>query len=412
MLLKKALLYILGLCVSYLVSYSQTTINPKSLNGSNLNAIESAVPFLTIAPDSRSGAMGDVGVATTPDVNSMHWNAAKYAFIKESAGVGISYTPWLRNLVNDINLAYLSGFKRIDRQQVVAATLRYFSLGEIIFTDDNGNVLKPFNPNEFAIDAGYSRLFTDRLSGGVAFRFIRSDLTGNLSGDNLGGATKPGISFAADISMYHTQDIKLIDKEATLSYGAMISNIGTKISYTTNLGKEFIPINLRFGGNLKTQLDNFNSLSFALDFNKLLVPTPPIYYNTGDTLPNGTVVQTNDKIIEYGKDPNVPVFQGMLQSFYDAPGGFREELQEFMISTGLEYTYRDQFIIRAGHFYEAQNKGNRKYFTVGVGLKLNVFTLDFAYLIPTSGRNNPLANTVRFTLSFLFDKNHKKAASV
>ena len=412
MFFRRVILTIPMLSLLYFAGYAQNPISPKSLNGSSVNAIETAVPFLTIAPDSRAGGMGDVGVATSPDVNSIHWNSAKLAFIKESAGVGLSYTPWLRNLVSDINLAYLSGYKRIDRQQVVAASLRYFALGEIIFTDENGNVLKPFNPNEFAIDAAYSRLFTDKTSGGIAFRFIRSDLTGQLSGDNLGGATKPGISFAADISMYHTQDVRVGDKQSTLSYGAMISNIGTKLSYTTSQGKEFIPINLRLGADLKSQLDDFNSLGFALDVNKLLVPTPPIYYNVGDTTSSGYVVKNNDKIIEFGRDPNVPVFQGMMQSFYDAPGGFREELQEWMISAGLEYTYRDQFIIRAGHFYEAQNKGNRKYFSVGVGLKLNVFSLDFAYLIPTTGRNNPLANTVRFTLSFLFDKNHKKASNV
>ncbi len=394
------------------IGVAQTQISTKNLNGSDLNAIQSAVPFLTIAPDSRSGAMGDVGVATSPDVNSIHWNSAKFAFIKEDAGVALSYTPWLRNLVNDINLAYLTGYKRIDRQQVVAASLRYFALGEIIFTDGSGNVIRPFNPNEFAIDAAYSRLFTDRFSGGIAFRFIRSDLTGRLEGDNLGGATKPGTSFAADISMYHTQNFKVSDKDLTVSYGAMISNIGTKISYTSGLGKEFIPINLRIGGNTKVQLDDFNALSFAIDLDKLLVPTPPIYYQAGDTLPGGNVVQTGQKIIAFGKNPDVSVFQGMIQSFYDAPGGFREEMQEIMIATGIEYTYRNQFLIRAGHFYEAQNKGNRKYFTVGVGLKLNVFAIDFAYLMPASGRNNPLANTVRFTLTFLFDKNHKKASSI
>lgn len=398
--------------LSFIQVFSQ--INGKTnLNGGNLtiNAIQTAVPFLTIAPDSRAGAMGDVGAATTPDINSMHWNVAKYAFIKEDAGIGLSYTPWLRNLVSDINLAYLTGYKRIDRQQVIAASLRYFALGEIIFTDQYGTVIKPFNPNEFAIDVGYSRLFSDRTSGGIAFRFIRSDLTGNLGADGSGAATKAGIAFAADISLYHTQKIKIDNKDVTFSYGGNISNMGTKISYTTGLGKEFIPINLKLGTSLKMQLDDFNSLSFALDFNKLLVPTPPLYYNEGDTLPSGHVVANGEKFIMKGRDPNVSVPLGMLQSFYDAPGGFSEELKEWIICGGLEYWYRNQFAIRTGYFNEAQMKGNRKYFTFGVGLKLNVFALDFAYLVPTSGRNNPLANTVRFSLTFLFDKNRKKSSS-
>jgi len=393
--------------------FSQS-ISTKQLNGSNLNAIESAVPFLTIAPDSRAGSMGDVGAATSPDINSMHWNLAKICFIKEDAGVGISYTPWLRQLVSDINLAYLSGYKRIDRQQVIAASLRYFSLGEIAFTTENSNppgqLIKYFNPNEFAIDLGYSRLFTDKLSGGIAFRFIRSDLTGNLSTDGI-GVTKAGVAFAADISLYHTQKIRIDKKDVELSYGGVISNMGTKISYTTGLGKEFIPINLRLGTSLKMQLDEFNTLAVALDFNKLLVPTPPLYYPVGDTLKNGHVVQQGETFIAVGKDPNVPVPLGMLQSFYDAPGGFTEELQEWIVCGGLEYVYRNQFALRTGYFNEAQNKGNRKYFTMGLGLKLNVFSLDFAYLLPTSGRNNPLANTVRFTITFLFDKNHKKTSS-
>jgi hypothetical protein len=382
------------------------------LNGSDLNAIQTAVPFLTIAPDSRAGSMGDAGVATSPDINSMHWNMAKFGFIKEDAGIGLSYTPWLRNLVNDINLAYLTGYKRIDRQQVVAASLRYFSLGEIIFTDQNGAVIKPFNPNEFAIDVGYSRLFSDKLSGGIAFRFIRSDLTGGLSADNLGGATKAGVAFAADISLFHTQKIKIDNKDVVFSYGGVISNIGTKISYLTGPSKEFIPINLRLGTSLKIQLDDFNTLALAIDFNKLLVPTPPRYYAPGDVLPNGDTVRAGQTtIIQAGKDPNVSVPMGMLQSFYDAPRGFKEELQEWIVCGGLEYFYRNQFALRAGYFNEAQNKGNRKYFTLGLGLKLNVFGLDFAYLIPTTGRNNPLANTIRFSLTFLFDKNHKKTTT-
>jgi Type IX secretion system protein PorV len=408
MQLRKTGFTIILISLLFTAGYSQVSTN-QSLNGA-LNPIETAVPFLTIAPDSRAGSMGDVGAATSPDVNSTYWNLAKLSFIKEDAGVGISYTPWLRNLVNDINLAYLSGYKRIDRQQVIAASLRYFSLGQIIFTNDAGQVITPFNPNEFAVDLGYSRLFSDKLSGGIAFRFIRS----SLSNIGVNGSTdvQPGVAFAADISLFHTDKIKIDNKDATFSYGGVISNIGTKISYYTDAAtKEFIPINLRLGTSLKMQLDNFNTLGLALDINKLLVPTPPRYYSAGDTLPNGVTVQNGQNIIMAGKDPNVSVPQGMLQSFYDAPGGFKEELEEWNIAGGLEYIYRNQFALRAGYFNEAQNKGDRKYFTVGLGLKLNVFAIDFAYLVPTSGSNNPLANTIRFSLTFLFDKNYKKSST-
>ncbi|MFP4059121.1 MAG: type IX secretion system outer membrane channel protein PorV [Bacteroidales bacterium] len=397
-MLRKALtivLILIGLATESLFSQA---IDRKELVGSDLNAIQSAVPFLNIAPDSRSGAMGDVGVATDPDVNSLHWNAAKYAFIKEEAGVGISYTPWLRNLVPDINLAYLIGYKRLDRQQVISGSLRYFSLGEIIFTNQFGQVIKPFNPNEFALDAGYSRLFSDNFSGALAFRFIRSDLTGNFSQPGVtDGDTKAGVAYAADISFYYNKDIEIEDKDANMAFGMNISNIGNKISYTDNMDPEFIPINLRLGGNLKLQLDDYNTMAFSLDLNKLLVPSPPEYFK--DSLD-----ANNEPVVEYGYDPNVPVPLGMVRSFYDAPGGFREEIREIMVSLGTEYWYREQFAIRAGYFHEAAMKGNRKYLTFGVGLKMNVFGIDFAYLAPVSGRQNPLANTIRFTLLFDFDR--------
>jgi hypothetical protein len=371
------------------------------------NVIESTVPFLTIAPDSRAGAMGDAGVATSPDINSQHWNPAKFAFIDGKGGIALSYTPWLRNIVTDINLAYLTGYYRVDRQQVISGSLRYFSLGNITFTDDQGNEILPFNPNEFALDAGYSRIFSDKMSGGMAFRFIRSDLSGRMI--TSGGETKPGIAFAADISTYYHKPIKLQDKDAELSFGLNISNIGTKISYTDGQEKSFIPINLKLGSALNIDIDDYNSIGFALDLNKLLVPTSPIYYAVDDTLPDGTVYQSGEKpVIKYGFDPDVSSAVGMIRSFYDAPGGIREELNEIMISAGTEYWYRNQFALRGGYFYEHATKGNRKYFSLGVGLKLNVFALDFAYLVPTSGRTNPLANTIRFSLSFNFDKNSSK----
>ncbi len=327
-------------------------INPKELGGSSINTIQSVVPFLTIAPDSRAGAMGDVGAATSPDVFSMHWNPAKYAFIDGTTGIAISYSPWLRKLVPDINLAYLSGFTRIDRLQVISYSMLYFSLGDIIFTDDFGNEIRPFNPNEFSVDVGYSRKFSDYLSGGMAFRFIYSNLTGGVYAGST--ETKPGTSFAGDISVYYQRDIVLSGKDAMLSFGTNISNIGTKMSYTENQEADFIPINLRLGAALKLDLDQYNSITLAADLNKLLVPTPPIYYE--DSLD-----ASGNQVIKYGKDPNVSVPVGMLQSFYDAPGvytddgkqivsPFQEELREIMYSVGMEYWYANQFAVRAGYF--------------------------------------------------------------
>ncbi len=362
-----------------------------------MNVILSAVPFLTIAPDSRGGAMGDAGVATAPDINSQHWNPAKYAFMKGEGGVALSYTPWLRRLINDINLAYLAGYKRLDEKQVLSASLRYFSLGDIIFTNIEGIAQGQFNPNEFAIDASYSRLFSEKFSGGITFRFIRSDLTGGkFVGDS---ETKAGISFASDLSAYYLTPVEIGEKNGEVSLGMNISNIGTKISYTQTQEESFIPINMKLGSCFKTNIDEYNSIAFSVDLNKLLVPTPPVYEDSAGVT-----------YIAYGKDPNVSVPVGMFRSFYDAPGVERkdgsrsvllEELREITISTGAEYWYREQFAIRGGYFHEHATKGNRKFFTLGIGLKLNVFSLDFAYLVPVY-QNNPLANTLRFTLGFDF----------
>jgi hypothetical protein len=361
-----------------------------------INVIQSAVPFLTIAPDSRAGAMGDVGAATAPDINSQHWNPAKYVFMEGQGGAALSYTPWLRRLIPDINLAYLVGYKKLDGLQAISASLRYFSLGNIVFTDIYGTAQGQFNPNEFALDLGYSRLFSDNFSGAIVFRFIRSDLTGRQFVGDID--SKAGIGFASDVSFYYTNRIDLGANDGTLSFGTNISNMGNKISYTETQEPSFLPINWRLGGNLDIEVDDYNSFSFALDLNKLLVPTPPVYNDTTEE-------------IEFGKDPNVSVPLGMFRSFFDAPGYpkddnpsvLREELNEITISAGVEYWYRKQFAIRGGYFHENVNKGNRKYFSLGVGLKLNVFELDFAYLIPTYS-NNPLANTLRFTLGFDFDK--------
>jgi hypothetical protein len=371
-----------------LLALSGSTLLFSQQSSGTLNAIQTVVPFLTIAPDSRAGAMGDAGVATTPDVYSMHWNPAKFAFIDGNAGVGISYSPWLRNLVPDINIAYLTGYKRIDTRQVLAASLIYSSLGDVPFTDEFGNLERTFNPNEFAIDAGYSRLFTDHLSGGIAFRFIYSNLTG---GTYSGGvATKPGISFAADVSGYYQHNISLFSKDGQVGLGLNFSNIGTKMSYSSAQTADFIPMNMRLGGAATMNLDNYNKITLTLDINKLLVPTPPIYSTSSP-----------DSIIK-GKDPNVSVPVAIFQSFFDAPGGFKEELHEITYSTGVEYWYNNQFAIRGGYFHENATKGNRKYFTAGAGFRLKAFTLDFSYLMPLS-QNHPLARTLRFSIAFDFN---------
>ena len=348
----------------------------------NYNPIQTVVPFLSIAPDSRSGALGDAGVATSPDIFSMHWNPAKYAFIDGNGGFGMSYSPWLRALIPDINLSYLTGYYRIDSKQVVAASLMYSSLGKILFTDDVGSITREFNANEFSVDAAYSRLFSEHWSGGVALRFIYSNLTGGIED------TKPGIAFAADASAYYTNQLSLGSRDGNISFGINLSNIGSKMSYTTEFDPDFIPINMRIGTTFLINLDRYNALALSLDINKLLVPTPPVY--------------DEDRNIIDGKDPNVSVPVAIFQSFYDAPGGFREEMQEFTQSVGVEYWYNQQFAIRAGYYNEAELKGNRKYFTVGAGFRMSVFSLDFSYLMPFT-QNNPLARTLRFSLGFEFD---------
>ncbi len=379
-------IFVLGILLTLLIfnSIGQDVIDQEDLIGSE-NALEYAVPFLTIAADSRAGAMGDVGAATSPDYNSMHWNPAKYAFIESDMGIAVSYTPWLRNLVNDINLYDLAFYKRIDNKQTVAATLLYFDLGDIQFTDENGDPAGQHNPYELSVDVAYARAFSDWISGGMAFRYIRSDITGGAASGST--ETKAGNAVAADISMYYENDnINLYDLKHTLALGIVISNLGTKISYT-EIEKDFLPTNLRIGGSFKYNMDDYNSLTIAADVNKLLVPTPPI--------------MRNDTILA-GYDDDVSVMEGVIQSFYDAPGGFDEEIHEYKYSIGLEYWYANQFAVRAGYFHEHLTKGNRKYFTAGAGLKLNVFTIDFSYLLPVK-QNNPLANTMRFTIGLDFE---------
>lgn len=386
------------------VFQANTSVAQQDVNTSGqelLNTITTAVPFLMIAPDARAGAMGDVGVATSPDANNIHWNPAKLAFVGDDMATSLSYTPWLRALVPDINLAYLSFHKRLDKKemQTLGASLLYFSLGDITFTDVNGNVLSQFKPNEFAVDLSYGRKLSDRISGGMALRFIYSNLTGGI---NVQGAdTKAGTSVAGDVSVFYlNDDIRISKKDAEVTWGVNISNIGAKIGYTETSEKDFIPINLRLGAGLKMHLDDYNTMALYCDVNKLMVPTPPQYER--DPSGNPLYDQDGNLLIKSGRSPDVGVVSGMFGSFTDAPGGFKEEIREFTLSTGLEYWYDEQFAVRAGYFHEHATKGNRKFFTLGAGLRYNVFGLDFAYLIPTQQRH-PLENTLRFTLTFGFD---------
>jgi hypothetical protein len=396
--MKLRLVIIIILNVALLNCYAQNT--NEWLGQETINTITTSVPFLMIAPDARSGAMGDAGVSSTPDVNSMHWNPAKYAFIEKDMGFSVSYSPWLRKLVNDINLAYLGFYKRIDDRQTVAATLLYFSLGDITFTDEMGNSLGTYRPNEFSIDGTYSRKLSNNLSGAVAARFIYSNLT---QGQFVQGhETHAGTSIAADVSVYWQKEITMANLDGLFAWGINISNIGAKISYTDNVIKDFIPTNLRIGPSLTLDIDEYNTISFMVDVNKLLVPTPPIYEVNDSTGQQVVDPATGKPIVLKGKNPEVSVVTGMIQSFYDAPGGFSEEMREFSFAVGAEYWYDKQFALRAGFFYEDKTKGNRKFFTVGAGLRYNVFGLDFSYLIPLE-QHNPLENTLRFSLLFNFD---------
>ena len=368
---------------------AQHALTTQQLLG-QLNTITTAVPFLMIAPDSRAGSMGDAGVATSPDANSMHWNPSKYAFVKKQTGVSISYTPWLRALVPDINLAYLAAYYKLKKNGTIATSLRYFSLGDITFTDIVGNTIGQFRPNEFAYDVGYGTKLGEHFSGGGAIRYIHSNLTGGVTVE--GSQTHSGNSVAADISGYYQGSEKEVSgKKTILRFGANISNIGAKISYSDRGEKDFIPINMKLGSSYHMQLDDYNEISLTADLSKLLVPTPDPQDPTGAWKSKGVV-------------------SGMFGSFSDAPGGYKEELREIDIGGGMEYWYAKQFAIRAGYFNEPSTKGGRKFFNLGIGVKYTVFGLDFAYLIPTQQRH-PLQNTLRFTLLFDFDAFKEKDAS-
>lgn len=347
-----------------------------------INVVTTAVPFLRISPDARSGGMGDVGIATAPDANSGFWNLGKTPFNVNQAGIGVTYTPWLKDLgLNDVYLATLGGYYKLDEEQALTASLRYFSLGNIQFTDNLGSELGTFRPREFSFDAGYSRKLSDKNAMGIALRYINSSLaSGNINGVNYKAAS----AVAADLHFFHNG---VAENGEGLNWGATLSNLGTKISYTSDATqKDFIPANLGLGVAYTKVFDETSKMTFGLDVHKLLVPTPPAF---GDTA--GSLAYRNKGVVS-----------SWFSSFGDAPGGFSEELKEFQISVGAEYWYNNQFALRTGYFYENPTKGNRKYFTAGAGLKYNMFGLNFSYLLPAGNgvNRNPLSNTLRFSLLF------------
>ncbi len=351
------------------------------------NPVEHAVISETIAPDARSAGMGDVGVATDPDVNSQYWNPAKYPFCISRAGVALNYTPWLRQLVNDIDLAYVAGYYRIGDYSAISGSLRYFSLGEVYTDYENSDMT--VRPYEMSLDAAYSLMLSETFSLAAAIRWIYSDLRFDYSEDS-----KPASAFAADLAMYYNNYIMLGQRECQLGLGMNIRNIGSKISYYGDEESQFIPANLRLGASLMIPVDEYNRFSISADANKLLVPTVP-RQEEGES--NS---EYQDRVRRDYSD--VGSIKGMFQSFSDAPGGFKEELEEVQWSVGAEYVYHDQFSLRAGYHHQAESKGNLKYFTVGGGFRMSVFSLDVGYVISTA-RSNPLDQTLRFTLAFDMD---------
>lgn len=397
---------ILGASFAFLLLTGQA-MSQSTITGQVGRPVTSAVPFLTITPDARSGAMGDAGVAISPDANANYWNPAKVVFNQSQFGGALSYNPWLRNLVNDMSLSYLSGYYKLNERQAFGASLSYFSLGDITFTDINGKEIIDFNPREFAFQPTFSQKLSDYLSLGVGIRFIHSNLAGNFD-YNTDLSVKPGNTVSGDVSMYYTRDVNWSGRDMNLSFGANISNLGPKITYSDRANREFIPTNMRLGTALTYNVDPYNKFTLAVDFNKLMVPTPPILQTDAD----GVIVTnpiTNKPVIAVGggKSSDRSFLSGVFGSFSDAPDGFREELREVSVSTGVEYWYNDLFAARAGYFYENQFKGNRQYFTLGAGFRYSKLGLDFAYLIPRQ-QNNPLAETLRFTLHFKFGEDENQ----
>ncbi len=366
-----------------------------TIKNQKFNPINTAAPSLSIAPDARGGGMGDVGAATLPDVYSQYWNPAKYAFTTSKSGFSVSYTPWLQKLVNDIYLANVTGYYKFgaDNNQALSASLRYFSIGDVPITfNDETTSSYSISPYEMALDVAYSRKLTETFSMGVAFRYIRTDYS--YAGTEGGDAIVPGNTIAADISGYNESYVMLGQTEALLGLGFNVSNIGNKISTDGGNNYAYIPTNLRLGASLTYPMDDYNTIAFSADINKLLVPTPPVQ---GD---DESTSDYEQRVYDYNNKNSA--VSGIFKSFTDAPGGMKEELQEVMLSAGVEYNYNKQFSLRGGYFNENQNKGNRKYFTFGAGFKLNVFQLDASYLVSTA-QTNPLDQTFRFSISFDMD---------
>lgn len=364
--------------------YSLFTASAQDEKTVMFNPVEHAVISQTIAPDARGAGMGDVGAATDPDVNSQYWNPAKYPFCISRAGVALNYTPWLRQLVKDIDLAYLAGYYRIGDYSAISGSIRYFSLGEVIASD--GMTVKPY---EMSIDAAYSMMLSEKLSLAAGIRWIYSDLRYDYSEDS-----KPASAFAADLAMYYNNYVMLGSRECQLGIGLNLSNIGSKISYYGDDESQFLPANMRLGVSLMVPVDEYNRFSISADANKLLVPTVP-RQEEGESNSD-----YQDRVRREYSD--ISAISGMLQSFSDAPGGFSEEMREIQWSIGAEYVYHDQFSLRAGYHHQDESKGNLKYFTVGGGFKMNVFSLDVGYVISTA-RSNPLDQTLRFSLTFDMD---------
>ncbi|MCQ2219507.1 MAG: type IX secretion system outer membrane channel protein PorV [Paludibacteraceae bacterium] len=393
--MKKRKLELVSLCMLSLASSAAMAGEKES----KFNPLQSAVPSLSIAPDARGGGMGDVGVATSPDINSQYWNPAKYAQMESRGGFALSYTPWLRKIVNDIDLVYLGGYYKLDDMQSLSASFRYFSMGEINLTDapgPDGQVVSQgtCNPYEMSVDLAYARKLSECWSAAVALRFIYSDLTNGMTDD---ANVTAGKAVAADVAAFYRKPINLGgNKDSYASFGVNVSNIGSKVSYDDGETNQFIPTNLRLGGSFDYSFDEFNSLALSVDLNKLLIPTPPkVEKEHGETDAEFQQRQTEEWDDYYETSP----IAGIFKSFGDAPGGFSEELEEITWSVGAEYSYNKQFLVRAGYFHESENKGNRKYWAFGAGFNLSIFQLNAAYLMSTA-QTSPLDQTLRFTLGF------------
>jgi len=364
--------------------------------GQNFRAITTAMPFLMISPDARGSAMGDLGAATSPDNYSIYWNPAKTAFMEKDLGFTLSYTPWLKKIIDDMSISYLSAYKKITREQAIGIEFKYFDLGNINFTDERGDPLQDFRPKEFVFGVSYSRMLVENALGiGVTARYAHSNLTGGFSQGIANADSKPGKTVAADVGVYYNKELPASNN--SMAFGAVISNIGSKVTYSNESQKQFIPTNLKLGTAYTAYFDPYNSLTLGLDVNKLLVPTPPVYAK--DSLGNEYIVK--------GKSPNRTLLSGIFGSFSDAPGGLSEELKEVMVSFGGEYNYNDVFALRMGYFWEHADKGDRKFLSLGLGFQYQVFGIDLAYLAPKV--EHPLAETLRISIVFNWDGVNSKS---